>query len=337
MSLKIVRRKTSPYWQLRGTVRGIRIRESTAVVDRRDAEEIRAKREAEAITQSVHGRTATATFAEACHGYLKTGGRKRTGGSPRFMTAVLKHFGTTPLARIDLDAIERGAAKVYPNASPQTRNRQFYTPAVAVLWHAARRGRCPAPIVARPQFEESEPRWLSPAEAERLIAAAREPMRTLIIFLLYTGARAGEALWLDWRNVDLSRAHVSFPKTKNGEPRGVPLHSRIVAALANLKHREGEVFRRPDGKPYTRPKRLDDTSAGARIERAFSGACRRAGLGEYRPHKTKPDLKVFVPNLSPHDCRHTWATWHYTANRDLGALKKLGGWKSERWCFAMHT
>jgi integrase len=24
----------------------------------------------------------------------------------------------------------------------------------------------------------------------------------------------------------------------------------------------------------------------------------------------------------------TWATWHYAANRDLGALQKLGGWKS---------
>jgi integrase len=32
-------------------------------------------------------------------------------------------------------------------------------------------------------------------------------------------------------------------------------------------------------------------------------------------------------DLSPHDCRHTWATWHYAANRDIIALMKLGGWK----------
>ena len=63
-----------------------------------------------------------------------------------------------------------------------------------------------------------------------------------MIFLLYTGGRAGEALWLDWRDVS-ARAHVTFPKTKNGEARGVPLHPRVVAALANLPHREGEVFR----------------------------------------------------------------------------------------------
>ena len=30
----------------------------------------------------------------------------------------------------------------------------------------------------------------------------------------------------------------------------------------------------------------------------------------------------------PHDCRHTWATWHYVANRNIGALQRLGGWKT---------
>ncbi|MEE8455658.1 MAG: tyrosine-type recombinase/integrase, partial [Limibaculum sp.] len=51
-------------------------------------------------------------------------------------------------------------------------------------------------------------------------------LRPLVTFMLYTGARASEALYLDWVNVDLGRAHVVFPETKNGEPRGVPLHSR---------------------------------------------------------------------------------------------------------------
>jgi len=133
-----------------------------------------------------------------------------------------------------------------------------------------------------------------------------------VIFLLYTGARVGEALWLDWREVDLARAHVSFPKTKNGDARGVPLNARVIAALANLPHRDGEIFRRPDGLPYARPKNMSDTSAGKRIATAFGGACRRAGIDDFHPH----------------DCRHTWATWHYTGNRDLGALMKLGGWKT---------
>ena len=47
----------------------------------------------------------------------------------------------------------------------------------------------------------------------------------------------------------------------------MPLHDRVWSALANLPHREGEVFRRPDGLPYERPKRVDDTSAGTASRR----------------------------------------------------------------------
>jgi integrase len=39
-------------------------------------------------------------------------------------------------------------------------------------------------------------------------------MRPLVMFMLYTGARVGETLWLEWRCIDLNRAHVQFEKTK---------------------------------------------------------------------------------------------------------------------------
>ena len=55
MPLRIVRRIKSPYWIMRGTIRRIRVEESTGVSDRRVAEEIRARREAEILEQSVYG------------------------------------------------------------------------------------------------------------------------------------------------------------------------------------------------------------------------------------------------------------------------------------------
>jgi integrase len=155
-------------------------------------------------------------------------------------------------------------------------------------------------------------RWLKPDEAAQLITACSHHLKSLVIFLFLTGARIGEALGLDWRQVDLNRGHVEFLKTKNGKARGVPLHPMALAALANLPHREGAVFRRPDGLPYKLPKGGNDTSAGGRIKKAFGGACRRAGIA----------------NFTPHGCRHTWATWHYIENRDLTALQNLGGWQS---------
>jgi integrase len=306
MPLRLVHRAKSPHWIVRGTVRGIRVEESTGTDSRKVAEEIRAKREAELLAESIYGRRATATFAQAALSYLEQDGSKR------FLNPIITHFGTTPLAQINQDAIDRGARKLYPNASDATRVRQFYTPAVAVLTHAAKRDWCAKPIIERPKLPPGRNRFLSLDEANRLIEACADHLRPLVMFMIYTGARAGEALWLDWSNVDLSRAHVIFPKTKNGDARGVPLHPRVLVALANLPHRVGEVFRRPDGLPYERPKRIDDTSAGSRIKKAFAGACKRAN----------------VTDFSVHGCRHTWASWHYIASHDLSALMKLGGWKT---------
>lgn len=184
----------------------------------------------------------------------------------------------------------------------------------AIIRHAAERKWCEPLIVRRPRDSEGVVRWLTPTEAETLIAASAEHLQPLVVALFYTGARVGELLWLDWKYVDLGRRHLTIPKSKNGEARGIPLHSRVVTALANLSHRSGEVFLTDDGVPYSRPSKVTDTSAGSRIKTAFRGACRRAGIENFRVH----------------DCRHTWATWHYQSNRDLGALMKLGGWKSEK-------
>jgi integrase len=152
-------------------------------------------------------------------------------------------------------------------------------------------------------------RWLISKDADRLIDNCSKHLKPLVTFLFYNGARLSEALYLDWQDVDLSREHVQFISTKNGDSRGVPLHERVVADLANLEHRQGAVFRRPDGHPYE-----EKDEGGGQIKTAFGGACRRAGIADF----------------SPHDCRHTWATWHYQENRDLLALKTLGGWKSEQ-------
>jgi integrase len=309
MSLRVVRRPWSPYWVIRGTVRGSRIEESAGTNDKKTAQEICAKREADELAAAIWGRSATATFAHAAASYLEATRNKR------FLQPIIKHFGTTSLAQIGQEAIDRMARKLYPNASDATRNRQAYTPASAVMRHAAGLGWCPVPILKRPNTSpRGEPRWLTREEAERLINACSAHLRPLVTFLIYTGARAGEALWLDWRSVDLVRGHVTFSETKNGDARGVTLVERVVAELANLPHRQDEVFRRPDGLPYERPdpENDDDHSAGTRIKTAFKGACRRAG----------------IENFHPHDCRHTFATWHYAQNRNLGALQRLGGWKS---------
>jgi len=309
MPLKLVHRPKSPYWIMRGTVRGISIEESTGTTNKAVAEEIRTKREAEILTESVYGKSITVTFAHAVADYLEHGS-----GAKRFMQPVLDHFGMTLLRDIDQHAIDTAAKKLFPKGGSATRNRQAYTPISSVLHHAAKKGWCSDPVIARPEQPKGKVRWIKADEADKLIDACAGHLRPLVVFMLYTGARTGEALWLDWSNVDLGMRQVTFPKTKNGEPRSVPLHPRVVEELAKLGHRTGDVFLTNRGKPYSRPKPDDDadTSAGSRISSGFRGACNRAG----------------ITNFTPHCCRHTWATWHHQKNRDLPKLQELGGWRS---------
>jgi integrase len=321
MSVRLVKRPKSPYWIIRGTIGGVRYEESTGTADKEAAEQIRIKFEAEKLQEKVHGKKAVMTFAHAVASYLEQG------GSDRYLKPVLDHFGTTLLSKIDQSTIDACAKKLYPNVGPASLNRRVYTPTSAVLHHAARRGWCDRPIIGRPKQPKGRVRWIEPAEADKLIDACADHLRPLVTFLLYTGARAAEAVYLDWAHVDLAAHHVQFMKTKNGEARSVPLHSRVVSALSALNHRDGMVFRRPDGEPYRgriNPKTGELVSGQFRT--AFKAACRRAGIKVCddegaRPYKLQGDF-------TPHDCRHTWATWHYRANRDLGLLQKQGGWKS---------
>jgi integrase len=236
MPIKLTRRHGSKSWYIRGTIRGIIVDESTRLADRAAAEEVRARREWEILQGSVFGRRATATFLEAAVSYMEAGGEKR------FMGPIIKHFSSSTLASVDQAAIQMAARKLYPGRSAATLNRQLFTPIAAILNHGHQVGLCEHRVVARPAQPMGRVRWITPAEAERLIDSCAAHLRPLVIFLLGTGARLSEALYLEWGQVDLVRGHVSFLGTKNSSDRGVPLHPRLVAELANLPLGRGTSF-----------------------------------------------------------------------------------------------
>lgn len=314
MPLKLVRRHGGDFWYLRGSVRGCRIDESTRTSDRNAAEDVLVKRSAALLHQSIHGDRAIRTFPEAALSYMEAGGERV------HLAPLIKHFAKTMVGTIGQAEIDAAAKKLKPHAAPSTLNRHVYTPMAAVLHHAARLKWCDKPVLARPKEPKGRIRWITYEEADGLAAGAGPALRPLVIFLLATGARLSEALYLDWREVDLSRGQAVFLDTKNGEDRGVPLHPRAVAALANLPHRKGPVFRRHYGgvrkdgtvRVIGAPYADRDGRGGGQVKTAWRNMLARSGISDF----------------SPHDCRHTWATWHYAENRDLRALMELGGWKT---------
>ena len=93
-----------------------------------------------------------------------------------------------------------------------------------MLNHAAKRGLCAKRVIERPAQPKGRMRWLTFEEAERLIDACSPHLRPLVMFLLGTGARMSEALYLDWRE-SISPARSHLPRY---EERGAP---RRAAAL----------------------------------------------------------------------------------------------------------
>lgn len=314
--LQVYRRPGRQTLYLRGTIRGVRVFESAETVDAGLAEEVRARREHELFRADLHDAPPAVSFAAAAVSYLEF--EPRSNATKIKVNKLITHFGpSTICAAIDQAAIDGAGKAICPGARPASRLRQVITPAKAVLNHAARRRWCAPPLFERVREGGRRTDWLRPAEAEAMVGAAGEKFRPLLIFLLCTGARVDEALGLVWADVDLTHGRAVFRATKNGDDRVLELPPRAVAALAGLKAPEdgkriGAVFLTPKGKPYRRTNDARRGAYGNQIKRAFAACVTGAGLGRH---------------VTPHVCRHSWATWHYAVYRDPFRLQDEGGWR----------
>jgi integrase len=145
-------------------------------------------------------------------------------------------------------------------------------------------------------------RWLTPQEADRLLAVAPPHLQALIRFALATGCRAREITGLEWDRVDLKRRTAWLNQTKNGTPRGVPLNRDAVDVLEAEREKHPVFCFTYRGEPI----------AWEMTNSAWHTACEKAGISDFRFH----------------DLRHTWASWHRQAGTSCDELKDLGGWKS---------
>lgn len=313
MPLKLYKRG-EVHW-LRGTIGGKRVHESTNTTDAKLADEWRIKRESELIRRDLYGAQGEATFAEAIVIYIEDG------GSPRFLTPLLDLLGTRQLAAIDRDAINEAARKLYPNAAWSTINRQVITPISAVVSAGAEAGLCEPRAFKRrrPPRKASgaldrkagvRQDWCEPGRASAIIAAAETDNGTrhivpMLELVFGQGLRSGEMVSLDWRDVDLPGGQAWIWDTKTDDPRRVDLQPRVIAALEVLPSREGRVLRTNRGQPY-----VVRENGGGQFEAALTKACQIAD----------------VERITPHVGRHTWATWFYSATKDLVRLQEQGGW-----------
>jgi len=136
---------------------------------------------------------------------------------------------------------------------------------IAALSHALSFGvkdrrlldRNPVSDIRRKKEPRGRTRFLSDEErAELLKACAKsvwQPLRTLVLLAITTGARKGELTRLRWADIDLKKGRALVHETKNDEPRTLPLAGQVLEALRDLKlmdsARSEYVFPQPSGLP----------------------------------------------------------------------------------------
>jgi integrase len=312
-----------------GTKTGYRIRQRAGTDDEALAREEAAAIERQVIRNHHLGqRPIERGFAAAVTSYCQT--EPRSCQTIAQLQRLLRYFGNTPLRTIDQDALD-GARKVLlrPDAAPGTVRRNLIVPLRAVMNHARRRGWCDEPAFDVPAEPEGRTDFLMPDQVEALLATNAH-IQPLLTYLVCTGCRVGEALALEWSQVDLRAARVNVwgDQTKGGRRRVVTLTPRVVVAFGGLPHREGRVFRRGDGKPYRAT-----GDGGGHIAGPWGVACREASLpgmwqSWQRNDRSRGETRRFVPTVGVHVLRHTWATWWYALTPDPFALQRAGGWSS---------
>jgi integrase len=122
----------------------------------------------------------------------------------------------------------------------------------------------------------------------RLVRCAdRKDVRALILAAFYTGMRLGEL-----QRVEVRDGTLHLADTKNGQPRAIPTHPRVLPLLRYM--------------PFTAPK--------STLERAWQRARERAGL----------------PDMHFHDLRHSAASEMVNAGVDLYTVGAVLGHKDAR-------
>lgn len=174
-------------------------------------------------------------------------------------------------------------------------------------------GRNPATGLSMPAIENQRLRFLSQAEADRLIEATRRhkfrDLADAVTLAMNTGLRRGELQRLRWEDIDLEHRVLHVRGGAGRKPGGVAyLNADASGVLATRQQR-----RPPDAPLVFWPVGAGDERG--RLVRDFQIAVDAAGLNQ---GVTDARQRVVF-----HTLRHTFASWLALAGTDIYRIKEL--------------
>jgi integrase len=235
-----------------------------------------------------------------CDAYLED--RKpmvRAFGSLEFsLKAPREHFGLLHPNLVNKALVRAYVAKRrYQGRRDGTIDKELRTLRQALAWGVREEWMGRAPYIESPGGGPARQRWLTRAEAGKLLDACVEPhVRMFMLLALHTGARAGTILDLTWDRVDLERGLVIYPPASQRSRKRtavVPINKVLRPALDTARE-----FALSDwvvewrGKPITK------------IAKGFKEARRRSGIA----------------HCTIHDLRRTCASWMLQEGQSFAAV-----------------
>jgi len=308
-----LRKRGKAWWVDVISPNGERVRRSTGTDSKALAQEFHDKLKAELWRIAKLGEKPRRTWNDAVVKWLKEAAHKATIESDKMHLRWLDRS----LRDKHLDQISRGTidritdAKLAEGVSNATVNRTLEV-LRAILrkcvneWEWLDRG----PQVRMLKEPTRRIRFLSRAEAQRLLAVLPGHLADMAAFTLATGLRRSNVTGLQWSQVDLARrlAWIHPDQAKARKAIAVPLNAEALL-----------IVRRQIGKHATHVFSFRGMPITQVSTKAWYAALDKAGIADFRWH----------------DLRHTWASWHVQQGTPLYALQELGGWKVLRWCGAM--
>ena len=254
---------------------------------------------------------------------------------------ILQYFGGCKVSELDIGKIERYEKYLRTEAQTQAQKplsdttvRRHLETLRAILRYAYRHGYCTEDIFAKYQIKNTSKKievdYLEPEEARDFVSALDDEnifYRTYVLLSMSCGLRRGEAVGLQWRDVDWdhkrlyirrnvtvdksSPSHYHIGATKSKQQRTVMLTDKLIELLLELKaEHEADFFSLPNSgfifhSPTDPLKPIYPTTPTAWVRR----------------FERRHNLRY----VSPHDLRHTAGTLAIIAGANMKDIQTMLG------------
>lgn len=283
---------------------GTRVQQTAGTKVKAEAQQLHDQLKAQAWRESKLGEKPKYSWQEAVIRWLSEQAHKRSIDDDKihlnWLHGHLHDWALEAINREKIEAIKQ--AKLATKVSNATVNRMLAV-LRAILNRAVKDWEWidKAPHVRLLPEAQGRVRWLTPAEAAKLIAELPEHLALMARFTLATGLRASNVSHLEWSQVDMQRrcAWIHPDQAKGKRAISVPLNDDALAIIRSQLGKDKTYVFVYKGKPV-----------GQLSTKAWRNALERAGIEDFRWH----------------DLRHTWASWHIQNGTPVHVLQELGGW-----------